>query len=389
MAFSQTTTPLALLSSTSSNQVHTKGEAYFNQLDGVRFIAVLLVLYDHWLAGYNTLPLGRLGVNIFFVLSGFLITRILLLSKDRYLNQEGGLGLYLKKFYVRRTIRIFPIYYLTILIAFIVNVIPVREKVWWCVLYAVNIYVGHYEHWLGVIDHFWSLAVEEQFYLFFPLVVFFVPIRHFTKILWIFIVGSILLRTYYFVNGNDWIVSFVLMPTCLDAFGFGGLLAYLFVYQFDKFQVIFHHKALLWVGLILLIGLLAVESIFFETQNNPANVIFERLIASIFCFFFIGNAVKGFTGAMKWLLENPASSYLGRISYGIYLYHNFVFNHYHTPATHPVARFMNRVHQHWPTVTNTYLFDFLVYSFLTVILATASWFLIEKPINNLKNKFHY
>ena len=89
---------------------------HLRQLDGIRFIAVFLVLFDHWM-GHIDFPvgaIGALGVTIFFVLSGFLITRILLSSKDRLSNKpNGGLSTYLKTFYIRRTIRIFPIYYLS------------------------------------------------------------------------------------------------------------------------------------------------------------------------------------------------------------------------------------------------------------------------------------
>src|ERR1700753_4156554 len=87
---------------------------YFAQLDGLRCLAVMSVLICHWIVyrAVALVPLGSMGVNLFFVLSGFLITRILLLSKEEY--QAGTLAHPIRRFYFRRTLRIFPIYYLSI-----------------------------------------------------------------------------------------------------------------------------------------------------------------------------------------------------------------------------------------------------------------------------------
>ena len=92
----------------------TKKDTYFTQLDGIRFVAVALVLFDHWLAEKNVLPLGHLGVTMFFVLSGFLITRILIESKlkDDKIGRSHWFSV--KQFIIRRSIRIFPIYFLAI-----------------------------------------------------------------------------------------------------------------------------------------------------------------------------------------------------------------------------------------------------------------------------------
>lgn len=378
------------MSASAVGKIPAKEDIYFNQLDGIRFIAVFLVLFDHWMSGYIPFPLGPLGVNMFFVLSGFLITRILIESKHKYAPREGGLGIYLKKFYIRRTLRIFPIYYLTIFVLFALNVPPVREKLAWCLLYATNIYVAHYDQWLGVIDHFWSLAVEEQFYVFFPLVVFFFPTRHLEKLLWVFIAGSVLLRLYYYLQGGSWAKCYVLMPTSLDAFGLGGLMAYLFIFKKDSFRKLFSRRYLVWLSLGGVAGIILwQQSAPVPSLEHISYVVFERLTSSIFCFFLIGNAVYGYTGVMKAFLEHPASVYLGKISYGLYLYHNFVFNHFHTPPSHPVYKLMHRIYGHFPALADNYFFQFVMYFAITVLVATVSWYLIEKPINDLKNKFRY
>src|SRR5215217_8319326 len=155
--------------------MRTNSSGHIIQLDGIRFIAIALVLVEHLFVEVNSVPVGATGVTIFFVLSGFLISRILLKSRDKNYDTPGGFKKYLSKFLIRRTIRIFPVYYLVILLLFIFNVPPVREKLGWLALYGTNIYMAVYKTWMGSMDHLWSLAVEEQVYLFFPFLIFFVP----------------------------------------------------------------------------------------------------------------------------------------------------------------------------------------------------------------------
>ena len=146
-------------------------------LDGVRAIAFLLVFTLHT----DYLYIGWVGVQLFFVLSGFLITDILLRMKEKF-----GAGDYFKKFYGRRFLRIFPLYYLYLLIIFIVTVIVIQydyrvtymertqDHLPYALTYIYNFFNASSaydgESWL--IGHLWSLSVEEQFYLFWPLLIF-------------------------------------------------------------------------------------------------------------------------------------------------------------------------------------------------------------------------
>jgi len=108
--------------------------SYMPQLDSLRAFAVFFVLIEHWIINethYTTIPFGMIGVTTFFVLSGFLITEILLRSRN--IAEENNLGLLhsLKQFYIRRTLRIFPIYYITIFILFVFNIQSIREIFIW------------------------------------------------------------------------------------------------------------------------------------------------------------------------------------------------------------------------------------------------------------------
>ena len=155
-------------------------------LDGVRGLAILMVLLVHFVANMQpttqverTIVLvtgyGNYGVDLFFVLSGFLITGILYDGRNK--------PHYFRNFYMRRLLRIFPLYYgVLAFVFFLAPLIPLLrgptldylvENQAWAWLYAVNIHVAKHGEWsLSYINHFWSLAIEEHFYLFWPLVVF-------------------------------------------------------------------------------------------------------------------------------------------------------------------------------------------------------------------------
>ncbi len=371
---------------------------HLRQLDGIRFLAVAMVLFDHWMAGRVELPLGPLGVTIFFVLSGFLITRILLSSTDKLTNRPGGgLGQYLKTFYIRRTLRIFPVYYLTLFSLYVVNEPPVRRTFGWLALYATNIYMAYNRTWMGTVDHLWSLAVEEQVYLLFPVLLFFMPRRWVPLTAALMIVGAVAMRYVFYHAGLSWFIGYVSMPTNLDSFGLGAIMAFWWLYQRNRFEVVFRQTGWIWVSIALFVGVIVLtkrlpavpDRYGWLGHHNIMSDVWSQLAASLIGFFLIGRAVIGFGGPMKWFLEHPVSQYMGRISYGLYLFHNFIFNVYHTQPTHFTLRAWQRISDVLPVLNSSYAFQFLFFLALTVGLATLSWYLIEKPINALKDRFSY
>lgn len=358
---------------------------YLIQLDGLRFVAIALVLVDHFTAAINKIPIGPLGVNLFFVLSGFLITRILITSSEKYKGDKGGFQGYFKRFFIRRTLRIFPVYYLCIFLLFIFNVPPVREKLPWFVLYSSNIYMALNQTWMGVVDHFWSLSVEEQFYLIFPVVIFFTPRKWLVPAFVTMLVVSILFRMYFFFAGYSWIVNYVSMPACLDSFGLGAFMAWMLLFRKDQFQKLFGNGWWVLGGLLLWVAVVYWSKTF-EQPKNIATDVWERLAGSLFCFFLIGKAVVGYGGAMKLFLENKVVLYMGKISYGLYAYHNLVYNHFHSPPNHPTLRALRKVEQIIPSVAHNIVFESVFFFCITVVVASISWYVMEKPINDLKDK---
>lgn len=361
---------------------------YFEQLDGIRFLAVLVVMLDHWLGERNVLPLGYFGVNTFFVLSGFLITSILL--KSKLANEAKGVSHLpsLKSFVIRRSLRIFPAYYLTVTVLVLLNVPPVRELAPWYYAYATNIYIALKNTWLGTTDHLWSLAVEEQFYLFFPWLVFFTPRRWLLTLFWALIGLAIGLRLWLWATQKPWIIEFVSTPTCLDALVGGSVLAHVFTFAPHRFQRLWQNVLpLFFLAWVVLVGGTWLH--WDVSRPNFTTDVLQRLLFSMIAFWLVAKTVVGFRGWFGAFLEHPVVSYFGKISYGLYLYHNLVYNFYHTPPTHPVPRLLEKISRVAPQLADSTVFQVTLFFALTVGLASISWFLVEKPANNLKRFFAY
>jgi peptidoglycan/LPS O-acetylase OafA/YrhL len=139
---------------------------YMPQLDGLRALAVVFVLIHHFypeLPNLLGLDFGAYGVKLFFVLSGFLITGILLAMRSKLDRGKMTAAHAFRQFYARRTLRIFPVYYLVLLLALLAGNADVAEGFWWYVTYTSNIYFGIENDFTETTAHLWMLSVEEQF----------------------------------------------------------------------------------------------------------------------------------------------------------------------------------------------------------------------------------
>ncbi|WP_157807030.1 acyltransferase family protein [Algoriphagus formosus] len=160
---------------------------YNPHLDGLRALAFILVFLYH--TESSIFPFGWIGVDLFFVLSGFLITRILISSLDSNISLKK----YLKVFYTRRILRIFPLYYLTVIFFIIVfpflsqffqtstNHNGLADDLIWFIIYFQNFIIGFRGEYFnpGFLNHFWTLSIEEHFYLFWPFILYFFRKKHF------------------------------------------------------------------------------------------------------------------------------------------------------------------------------------------------------------------
>src|SRR5687768_3549383 len=194
------------------------------QLDGLRAFAVVAVAISHWTPRFihEALPWGT-GVQLFFVLSGFLITGILLRSRPADLGITMGTAL--RIFYTRRVLRIFPVYYAVLAFALLWGVGTIDHTWPWHVSYLSNVYFSFHEHGPAISDpylHLWSLSVEEQFYLLWPFVVLVAGRRALTIILYTSIAASLTFRIGIDHFAPQIVSVRYLTPSCLDAFAVGG-----------------------------------------------------------------------------------------------------------------------------------------------------------------------
>ena len=196
-----------------------------------------MVIVFHWSPNSHhfLLPLGSWGVELFFVLSGFLITKILLDDRiSAELNGQKKVGV-IKNFLLRRCLRIFPIYYLSLIVILIfdrTNVSGLRDHWLYFVGYASNVFYFKTQHFNYTMAHFWSLAVEEQFYLIWPWFVLFLPWKNVKTFFWVFIlvgIGSRIILAQLFSTAD--VTVDVLTPTCFDGFSIGGLFSWYVVKQ--------------------------------------------------------------------------------------------------------------------------------------------------------------
>jgi peptidoglycan/LPS O-acetylase OafA/YrhL len=330
-------------------------------LDGLRGVSIIIVIIGHLIWANNLkFFIGYFGVNIFFVISGFLITTILLKEKVN----KGFISL--KRFYVRRILRIMPVAYLYIFILILLNIIfklniSFRSFAT-AALYLKNIPFRNSGEWYT--GHFWSLSVEEQFYLIFPalLVVF--------KNKYVFIIISmiLLIKTSEFVAYSgitepNSILHYAVFGI-VDVFGngtieilIGSLTSLLLFKQIIKFD---HIKINYWISSILLVVAFLIDTFFYN--NIISSIIFSVCIS----FVILNNLYQlDFLGS---LLSNKVLVKIGLLSYSIYIWQQLFLKN-----------------QPWSQSfksSNSIILNLIVFS-ATVL---ASYYLYESKFLRLKDK---
>jgi peptidoglycan/LPS O-acetylase OafA/YrhL len=366
-------------------------------LDGLRGVAILLVVLHHCAveAPPHTLSdwVGRfmydgwVGVDLFFVLSGFLITGIL--------YDARGSDHALRNFYVRRVLRIFPLYYGTLLVVFgLTAALGDRASgefraAWahqrWFWLYGTNILYTLKGGFIGEpLSHFWSLAVEEHFYLLWPFVVLFFPRRGAMGVCLGAMMAALGLRWWF--NGSDYALgAYVLTPCRMDALAAGALLALLCR---EKGGIVGLVKPARWTALMAAIPLAAII-ILKRGHVKPAGEGYEMVVTagmSLLAVFFAATlllAIRPGDHLLGRTLSAPWLRFLGKYSYGLYIFH-FIFHPFIFEWAGPT---------HVQTWTGSLLLGIIVYVGITlaisVSLALLSWHLYEKQFLKLKQYFEY
>jgi peptidoglycan/LPS O-acetylase OafA/YrhL len=306
-------------------------------LDGVRGLAVLMVLLFHFLGAappsswveraiVDVTKYGALGVELFFVLSGFLITGIL------YDTHQAPF--YFRNFYMRRLFRIFPLYYGALALVFLVApLIPLLrgptldyllDRQAWAWLYAVNIYIAKNGEWsFSYLNHFWSLAIEEHFYLFWPLVVFALARRPraLITVSLAIALGAMLARIAGSLMGINWWTTYTLTPFRLDGLALGAFLA-VTARQPGGLERL--TRALPLAAAVA--GALAVPTYVLASGEGLDFVMAVRaaLIEILLACLLMWALTAAERSLVSRFFRHRLMVFLGTYSYGLYVYHHFI-----------------------------------------------------------------
>ena len=340
------------------------------QLDSLRALAVAAVALHHWLPRGFDYPLIS-GVHLFFVLSGFLISGILLdARRDNEAAGRSDLGYTLKGFYLRRFLRIAPAYFLALAVVVYFNVAGVRATWPWHAAYLTNLHIFLRNDWIGLVGHFWTLSVEEQFYLAWPALVLLVPWKLLPFMFLVVTTGSVVFRWIGEVFFPGRVMWNLLPPGYLDSFALGALLAY-----YRRAPIPFSRALLRWSGLVI-VACFWLAVLRKRLAGWPL-VFLDPLLFAVAYTCLVHIAANGARGPLGWVLNQPLLRYVGRVSYGFYLAHNF--------APLPVGAFLAS----YPSLLTIPRIQLLLMAIWTMAAAMLSWHLFEAPINGLKKRFPY
>ncbi len=347
-------------------------DAHVRSLDGLRFFAFFSVFVFHALQGNAAatpvVRYGALGVQVFFVLSGFLIGGGLLAMREA---THVPISNRLRTFYARRSLRIFPVYYLTLVVLVLLELVGVSEiggtgLLPWNATYLTNVKFAMDEQLAGGLSHLWSLAVEEHFYLLAPLLVLCCSIR---ALSWIAVASCVVGaagRVALDLGGSDF--GWMLSPLQFDCMFIGIAAAIVYAkgsfltISADRFQRLCTYAAAACVPLFLL----------WQVDDPAVGLINDALDNPILALAVAGLVLRlwrGTPGFLSRVLTVSPFPYLGTISYALYLFH--------LPLLVLAAAWLDML----PAGTAV---PALI---ITVVLAAISWRLVEGPINAHKRRF--
>jgi peptidoglycan/LPS O-acetylase OafA/YrhL len=346
---------------------------YQPQFDGLRALAVLTVMVDHFTADVPNFPLpdwihlGATGVRLFLVLSGYFITTSLRRMRDQLGMGQLSTGKAIGAFYWRRLLRIAPAYLVFVAIALLLNLGTIRENWPWVFSGTVNWLIAWKNQWPLAISHLWSICVQEQFYLFWPLVIFLVPRKWMLPAIVTVAIAGIGFRIGCVLFSEPMIARWVLPFGSLDSLAAGAALGWCG----GKLRA----TRAGWLIAIVCLSMLTVAAVL--RNSDPAqlkSVLVEPLEAGALAVL-VARTAAGFNGLVANLLSNVGLVFAGRISYGLYIYHILVamiFNRWLPPQ----LRFLITI----PSLR------LLVFGIVTLLVAAVSWRLLEQPINRFRNQ---
>jgi peptidoglycan/LPS O-acetylase OafA/YrhL len=372
------------------------GHARVPVLDGLRGLAVILVLLVHFSAGAHHNPIlalffrvsgaGWLGVDLFFVLSGFLITGILLRARSS--------AHYFRNFYARRVLRIFPLYYGVLVLVLVGASAVLGRRVespshLWMWLYGGSIYPVWFNGWpefpnvLGVeLRHFWSLAIEEHFYLVWPWLVWRSSRRTLMRLCVCLFASSLALRILMVARGLDWGAAYAFTPARLDSLSVGAFLAVLT--SQGGVAAARLAPAARRVLPVAALGLVVCSAL--SRDSNWVHVPMLTVGISFAGVFFGALLVLAITAPATSPLARALGGrflgFFGKYSYGIYVYSGALIPIFEK-GVFSTANVDRHVHSYFASL----LICLSVTTVISAALALVSWNLFEKQFLKLKRLF--
>lgn len=346
---------------------------YFKGLNGIRAIAAWIVIIFHIdqfsrlfavdKVGFHETGMAGYAVDMFFVLSGFLITYLLLIEKEK----TGSIQL--KLFYLRRICRIWPLYYLAVLISGILiyfDIVPEAENPFLSfslyIFFAANLAYA-LNAVISSIVPLWSVGVEEQFYLFWPYFIRKIS-NYIAAFSWFFIAFIALKLAIYLLFSPESAAYLFIMHTSLDIMCMGAMGAYLVYSDHPLLKLLYRKEAQLAAWAMLLCSLL----------YKPLHVFsfFDHELNSFFYLILILNVSSNRNSLVS--LENRVFNFLGRISYGLYVYHLLVI--------YIVSSFFA---QQGIEVSALSMYASVVIT--TILVSSLSYYYFELPILKIKRRY--
>ena len=346
-------------------------ERYQPQFDGLRALAVLTVMVDHFSADVPNFPLpdwihlGATGVRLFLVLSGYFITASLRRARDQIGAGDLSAGTALRAFYWRRFLRISPAYFVFAAIALIVNLGAIRQNWAWVFTGTVNWMIAWRNEWPLTVAHMWSICVQEQFYLFWPLLILFLPRKWMLRIIIAVALAGIAFRVGCVIFSVPLIARWVLPFGSLDSLAAGAALGW--------FGGRLKQTRVGWFIAVICLSMLTLAALW---RNGDAmqmrSVMVEPLEAGAFVIL-VARTATGFDGWVGRFLALPGLVFGGRISYGLYIYHILVV----------------MLFQRWLPASMQWLLAIpslrlIILGTSTLLVAALSWRILEQPVNRFR-----
>ena len=351
---------------TASRKPPAPSPARIAGFDGLRALAFLAVFANHKLTVPQRDALGSVGVWTFFVLSGFLITRILAQSRAQVEARGAPVGPALRRFYLRRTARIFPVYYALlsgalILSAFIyVDDFWAREKFAY-IFYVTNFLVGARDGWIGDFGHLWSLAVEEQYYLLFAPLVLMLPRGRTAAVCLAMVGAAVVVDLALHAMRAPPLTIYVNSLVNFGMLGFGGLVGLSAGRRSPGWTTCGAAQA-------AVLAVLAAAPLAFGAEVAPWRTYGPLIsLASGLLLFQVFNRQDSWLVAV---LEAAPLRLTGRVSYAAYLFHPFI--HFST-----LNRLLGLA---GVTLAAPRPVQILVELAATLLLCALSWRLLEAPV---------